>query len=64
MTEVPDWTYRREHIERRSQRKGETEQDILAAWADEAYLDPRAAVFDPDYASASATSVRTIGWSD
>lgn len=64
MTETPDWTHRREHIEGRSQRKNEAEQDILVRWADEAYLDPQAVVFDPDYASNSGLSVRTIGWSD
>lgn len=64
MTEVPDWSHRREHIEHRSRRKGEPEDDILIAWANEAFLDPQAAVIDPDYASRSGTSVRTIGWSD
>lgn len=64
MAEVPDWSHRRDHIEQRSVRKCETEQDILVAWANEAYLDPQAAVFDPDYASTSGASVRTIGWSD
>lgn len=42
MAETPDWTHCREHFERRSQRMGETEQDIHAVWADEAYLDPQA----------------------
>ena len=49
MTEVPDWSHRREHIEHRSRRKGEPDDDILIAWANEAFLDPQAAV---------------IGWSD
>lgn len=62
--EVPDWTYRREHIEQRSRRKGTVEPDILVIWANEAYLDPQAAVFDPDYVSKSGSSVRTIGRSD
>lgn len=31
--------------------------------ANEALADPRAAVADPDYASQSGRSVRTIGWS-
>jgi hypothetical protein len=31
--------------------------------ADEALADPDALVFDPDYASQSGRSVRTIGWS-
>mgnify|MGYP006981339213 FL=1 len=64
MMEVPDWAHRREHIEGRSRRKGEREQDILVPWANEAYADPQAATFDPDYASTSGISVRTIGWSD
>lgn len=64
MTEVPNWKHRREHIEHRSQRKGETEPDVLEDWANEAYLDPEAVEFVPDYASRSGTSVRTIGWSD
>ena len=64
MSEVPDCLHRREHIERRSERKGETEQNILVEWADEAYLDESAVTFDPDYASDTGLSVRTIGWSD
>lgn len=64
MEEVPDWTHRRKHIEHRSQRKDETETDVLVAWANEAYLDPHAVDFAPDYASRSGSSVRTIGWSD
>jgi uncharacterized DUF497 family protein len=31
--------------------------------ANEALADPDALVFDPDYASQSGRSVRTIGWS-
>lgn len=61
MSDVPDWLHRREHIEHRSQRKGETEQDILAEWADEAYMDELAVTFDPDYASETGLSARTIG---
>lgn len=61
MSDVPDWLHRREHIEHRSQRKGETEQDILAEWA---YMDEVAVTFDPDYASETGLSARTIGWSD
>lgn len=64
MAEVPDWSHRRKHIEHRSQRKGEIEADVLVAWASEAYLDPHAVEFAPDYASRSGSSVRTIGWSD
>lgn len=62
--EVPDWLHRREHIEQRTQRRGETEQNILVEWADEAYLDESAVTFDPDYASETGLSARTIGWSD
>ena len=51
VSEVPDWLHRREQIGWRSQRKGETEQNILVEWADEAYLDESAVTFDPDYAS-------------
>ncbi len=32
-------------------------------WADEALSDPDAVVLDPDPASKSGQSVRTIGWS-
>ena len=64
MIEVPDWFHRRDHIERRSTRKGEAEKDILAEWAKEAYLDDSAVTFDPDYASDTGISARTIGWSD
>ena len=56
--------HRREHIEQRSQRKGETEQNILVQWAGQAYLNESAVTFDPDYASDTGLSMRTIGWSD
>jgi hypothetical protein len=56
--------HRRDDIERRSDRKGETEQNIHVERADEAYLDESAVTFDPDYASATGLSARTIGWSD
>jgi hypothetical protein len=36
---------------------------VTAEQADEAPADPDALVFDPDYASQSGRSVRTIGWS-
>jgi hypothetical protein len=64
VSEVPDCLHRREHIEQPSQRNGETEQNILVEWADEAYLDESAVTFDPDYASDTGLSARTIGWSD
>ena len=51
VSEGPDWLHRHEHIEQRSQRKGETEQNMLVEWADEAYLDESTVTFDPDYAS-------------
>ncbi|HEX6233435.1 MAG TPA: hypothetical protein VFZ63_09925 [Jiangellaceae bacterium] len=37
--------------------------DIDPAWADEAYTDEAQVVFDPDYASKTGGSVRTIGYS-
>ncbi|MDQ1545874.1 MAG: hypothetical protein QOH69_778 [Actinomycetota bacterium] len=61
---VDDWLHRREHTEQQSQRKGETEQNILVEWADEAYLDKSGVTFDPDYASDTGLSARTIGGSD
>ena len=64
MSVVHDWLHRREHIEQRSQRKGETEQNILVQWAGQAYLNESAVTFDPDYASDTGLSMRTIGWSD
>ena len=36
---------------------------VSAEQAGEALDDPEALVFDPDYASQSGRSVRTIGWS-
>lgn len=36
---------------------------MLPEWADEALADPDRLVFDPDYASRSGRSVRTIGFS-
>lgn len=50
-----DWSHRGEYIA--------TRHGITAAQADEALTDPTALVFDPDYASQSGRSVRTIGWS-
>lgn len=53
---------RGEYIATRSARRpGDT--DIDPAWADEAYTDEARVVFDPDYASKTGRSVRTIGYS-
>ena len=51
---------RGEYIATRSARPGDT--DIDPAWADEAYTDEARVVFDPDYASKTGRSVRTIGF--
>jgi hypothetical protein len=60
--ELPDWRQRGVYIRNRSRRKpGDT--DIEPSWANEAYVDPDAVTFDPDYASLSGRSVRTIGYS-
>ncbi len=40
-----------------------TRHGVSAEQANEALADPDALVFDPDYASQSGRSVRTIGWS-
>lgn len=40
-----------------------TRHGVSVGQADEALSDPEALVFDPDYASQSGRSVRTIGWS-
>ncbi|GHT81163.1 hypothetical protein FACS1894125_1370 [Actinomycetota bacterium] len=61
--ELPDWSYRREHIESRSLRKSR-DTDILVTWANEAYLDVDAVTLNPDPAAESGLSVRTIGFSD
>lgn len=50
-----DWSRRGDY---RAERHGVTTEQ-----ADEALADPDALVFDPDYASQSGRSVRTIGWS-
>ena len=50
-----DWSHRAEYM---SARHG-----ISVDEANEALADPDALVFDPDYASQSGRSVRTIGWS-
>lgn len=53
---------RGEYIATRSARHpGDT--DIAPAWANEAYADEARVVFDPDYASKTGRSVRTIGYS-
>lgn len=54
MTEV-DWTYRTDYIRQR--------HDIEAEWANEALNDPDAFRIEPDPASRSGRSVRTIGHS-
>ncbi|MDR0504879.1 MAG: hypothetical protein LBG70_03595 [Bifidobacteriaceae bacterium] len=64
MVEVPDWSKRREHVESRSSRGCSTDVDVLTTWADQAYLNEWAVRFDPDYASRTGRSVRTISWSD
>jgi uncharacterized DUF497 family protein len=50
-----DWSHRGDYM---AERHGVTVEQ-----ADEALADPDALVFDPDYASQSGRSVRTIGWS-
>lgn len=50
-----DWSHRAEYMHHR--------HGTTATQANEALADPDAEVFDPDYASKSARSVRTIGWS-
>lgn len=64
MNELPDWSHRREHIESRAVRKNPAETNIPAQWADEAYADPIAYDFIPDYASKPGDGMRRIGWSD
>ena len=60
--QVPDWSYARDHIEHRSQRKpGDT--DILVGWAAEAWSDDEALVADPDPKTRSGLGVRVIGYS-
>ncbi len=59
--EVPDWSKRIDHIKRSIRYSGET--DIFPEWANEAYLDENAVVFDPDYASISGRGIRTVGFS-
>ncbi|MDR1016505.1 MAG: hypothetical protein LBL67_03420 [Coriobacteriales bacterium] len=59
--QLPDWSKRLDHLKRSIRYSGDT--DILPEWANEAYADPDAAIFDPDYASISGRSVRTIGYS-
>lgn len=50
-----DWSHRGDYIA--------TRHGVRAQDAEEALADPDAVVFDPDYASQSGRSVRTIGWS-
>jgi uncharacterized DUF497 family protein len=50
---VADWTHRGEYIERK--------HGVKPTQADEALADPDALVLDPDPASRSGVSVRTIG---
>ena len=58
---MPDWRHRGEYIETRAARKpGDT--DILVAWADEAFSDPERLHADPDPASNTGRSARTIGF--
>jgi uncharacterized DUF497 family protein len=50
-----DWSHRGDYIE--------TRHGVTAEDATQALNDPDALVFDPDYASLSGRSIRTIGWS-
>lgn len=50
-----DWTYQADYMA--------TRHGVTVEQANEALADPDALVFDPDYASRSGRSVRTIGWS-
>jgi len=60
--DAPSWDYRGDYIATRSKRRaGET--DIHPRWAVEAYLDVDAIRLDPDPASRTGLSVRTIGYS-
>jgi hypothetical protein len=59
---LPDWSRRWDHITRRSWRNPR-DIDIKEEWANEAYCDENAAVSDPDFASRSGRSKRTIGYS-
>jgi len=59
--ELPDWSKRLDHLKRTIRYAGDV--DILPGWANEAYGDENAVVFDPDYASVSGRAVRTIGYS-
>lgn len=59
---APDWIYRAEYVSTRSLRRP-GDVDVRPEWVDEAFSDPAAVVVDPDFASRSGRSVRTIGWS-
>lgn len=50
-----DWSHRAGYMQQR--------HGVDVEQANEALADPLALVFDPDYASVSGRSVRTIGWS-
>lgn len=50
-----DWSHRADYMQQR--------HGVTVEQANEALADLRAIVFDPDYASLSGRSVRTIGWS-
>lgn len=50
------------YLRSRSARRPE-DMDVPPEWADEALADPDRLVFDPDFASRSGRSVRTIGYS-
>lgn len=50
-----DWNHRGDYMA--------TQHGVSVEQASEALADPDALVFDPDYASQSGRSARTIGWS-
>jgi len=50
-----DWSHRGDYMA--------TRHGVTLEQANEALVDPDALVFDPDYASQSGRSVRTLGWS-
>jgi len=62
MNDLPDWTPRGDYIASRSVRRpGDTDIQIL--WANEAYRDPNRIYLNPDPATNSGRSARTIGYS-
>jgi hypothetical protein len=60
--QLPDWSKRAEHLKRST--RNASDIDLELSWVNEAYADPGAVIFNPDFASITGKGIRTIGYSE